>query len=277
MDNDRVLITGAGGQVGTALKHTAPGAKAFSHHDLDVTDARAVAEAAAGIDVIVHLAALTNVDGCEAEPDTAHRVNVGGTKNVVAAAREHGARVVFLSTDYVFSGEDAPYSEDGDPGPVNVYGETKLAGERLLDTERDLIVRASWIFGAGRNFVTTILRAATSGPVRVVDDQIGRPTSADALALALVDLIDRGVSGCVHVAGDGAPCSWADLAETAIAGSGLEAKVQRVSTEQYRSDADGTIARRPPNGTLGLDKARALGIPLVDWRTSLTAYLKGIP
>lgn len=276
MGSSRVLVTGADGQVGRAFASLRPDADLRGHHDLDVTDAEAVERAAEGVDVIVHLAAMTDVDRCEDDPRTAELVNAHGTSNVVAAARRHGARVVYLSTDYVFPGDDPPYAEQDTTRPINAYGRSKLAGERHLDAESDLIVRSSWIFGDGHNFVATILRAAATSDVRVVDDQIGRPTAAGDLARALDHLLVASKSGCIHVAGDGAPCSWADLAELSIRVAGYRSDVERVSTNVYSAHASHRVTPRPPNSTLDIEQARKLGVPLVDWRTSLTTYVKGM-
>ncbi|MDQ4125235.1 MAG: sugar nucleotide-binding protein, partial [Actinomycetota bacterium] len=163
MASGRVLVTGGDGQVGRALRDLLPGGDFRSHAELDVTDPGAVAAAVQGAGVVVHTAAMTAVDACEADPERAAAVNDRGTEAVAAAARACGRKVVYLSTDYVFAGDAAPYSEDDPTGPLNVYGRTKLAGEGHLDPERDLVVRTSWLFGDGRNFVRTILAAAAKG------------------------------------------------------------------------------------------------------------------
>ncbi|HYP24966.1 MAG TPA: sugar nucleotide-binding protein [Actinomycetota bacterium] len=275
MVSGRVLVTGGDGQVGAALRALLPHGDFRSHDELDVTDAAAVTAAVEGAAVVVHAAAITNVDACEAEPEAAAAVNDGGTRLVADAARAAGARVLYLSTDYVFSGDAAPYGEDDTTGPLNVYGRTKLAGEGHLDIERDLVVRTSWVFGDGRNFVRTILAAPP--PLRVVDDQVGRPTSAAALARALAALVGRPeVTGRLHVAGDGQPCSWADLAAAALAVAGRDVRVERVDSASYAAGAGRVIAPRPPDSTLQLTRARELGLPLEDWRDSVAAYVRGI-
>jgi dTDP-4-dehydrorhamnose 3,5-epimerase len=272
----RILITGAGGQIGRALRPLLPDARFAAHEDLDVTDGSAVASAARGHDVIVHLAALTNVDACEVERDRAQRVNAGGTDNVAAAARATDARIVYVSTDFVFSGESTnEYREDDPVGPINVYGDTKLQGERHLDPDVDLIVRTSWVFGEGHNFIRTILAASERGTVSVVDDQRGRPTAAAAVAGGVVYLVRKGASGIVHVAGDGPPCTWADLAELSLSLTGSGHGVERISTAAYVASAARVIAPRPPNSVLALDKARSLDVPLLDWRSSVEDYLRG--
>ena len=270
-----VLITGAGGQVGRALLPLLPGGRFVSRAVLDVTDARAVEDACSDVDVVIHLAANTWVDACEEHPDEAERVNSFGTKNVAEAARSAGARVIYLSTDSVFSGDqEHEYSEDDATGPVNAYGRSKLAGEGHLGP-RDLVVRSSWIFGEGRNFIRTILDLARTGPVSVVDDQWGRPTHAGALARALVFLLDHETRGIVHVAGDGTRTTWADLATHALRAAGIAQEVIRVNTPTYRSMVGRIVAPRPRNGALALGKARALGVPLIDWKSSVDRYVEG--
>lgn len=263
--------------MGRALHGLLPGADVRSHAELDVTDAAAVEAAVTGAAVVVHAAAMTAVDACEASPEAAAAVNDRGTKAVAEAAHAAGARVVYLSTDYVFAGDAAPYAEDDATGPLNVYGRTKLAGERHLDPERDLVVRTSWVFGDGRNFVRTVLAAAVEAKPRVVDDQVGRPTAATMVARALVELLDRpDVTGSLHVAGDGPPCSWADLADAALAGAGRDVRVERVDSATYAAGAGRVIAPRPADSTLQLTRARGLGLPLEDWRASVESYVRGI-
>jgi dTDP-4-dehydrorhamnose reductase len=277
MPSGRVLVTGARGQVGRALRATIPDADFRSKAALDVTDEEAVAAAVDGAHLVIHAAALTSVDGCEADPGAAAAVNDRGTEVVARAAHAAGAKVVYLSTDYVFAGDDAPYDEDDPTGPLNVYGRTKLAGEAHLDPARDLTIRTSWVFGEGRNFVRTILRAAVASTPRVVDDQVGRPTGAPMLGRVLAHVAERSeLSGVLHVAGDGAPCSWADLADEALARAGLDVRVDRVDSASYAAGAGRVIAPRPPDSTLHLARARRLGLPLEDWRSSLDDYVKGM-
>ena len=273
-----VLVTGAGGQVGRALGALLPGIRAASHRDLDVTDPGAVAQAVSEADHVVHLAALTNVDGCETEPQRAHEINVTGTENVVAAAARARARVIFLSTDYVFDGRStAPYSEEAPRSPLNVYGTTKAAAEDIVGAaDGGLTIRTSWVFGEDHNFVASILGAARRGsPLRVVDDQRGLPTPAEAVARAIAFAIDRGIEGILHVAGDGPVVSWADLAHEALARAGLDVAVERVSTDDYTAASDKVIAPRPAFSALDLTKAKSLGVPLLDWRTALDGYVEG--
>jgi dTDP-4-dehydrorhamnose reductase len=271
-----VLVTGAGGQVGQALRRELPFARFLPHSELDVMVPSAVHEAVQGVDVIVHLAALTDVDACERDPKTADAVNSLGTRNVAEAAEEAGARVLFVSTNYVFDGTKAEeYAEEDRPAPLNAYGRSKLAGEaEVRGRGRHLIVRTSWVFGGGRNFVKTILEAAKRrGDIDVVDDQVGRPTWHRDLAAALAQLAREDMTGVLHVAGVGEPGSWADLARATLRAAGVTARVRNLDTAAYLQ-RDGTrAATRPANGVLSLEKARREGVRLGDWRTSLREYV----
>jgi dTDP-4-dehydrorhamnose reductase len=236
-----------------------------------------VRAAVEGTDAVVHLAAMTNVDDCEVEPDRAWTVNAEGTRHVAEAAAERQGRVIYLSTDYVFDGtKQGEYLEDDTPKPINVYGRTKLEGERHASVVPDAaIVRTSWVIGEGRNFVRTIVSAAREGKaLRVVDDQLGRPSFADDLARAIVHVLEHGITDVVNVAGDGDPCTWADLAELALRGVGLDSAVERVDSETYERAAGRVVAPRPTNSVLALQKAHRLGVPLGSWRMSLERYVK---
>ncbi|HEY3765234.1 MAG TPA: dTDP-4-dehydrorhamnose reductase [Gaiellales bacterium] len=259
----RLLVTGAGGQVGRALRARLPGATFLGHADLDVCDAAAVRAAFAPGDVVVHAAAMTDVDGCERDPERAHAVNAIGSEHVAAT----GARVILLSSDYVFDGRATrAYTEDDPTGPLSAYGRSKLAAERaVLAHPGNLVVRTAWVYGEGRNFIRSIAAAERAGrPLRVVDDQRGRPTWADDLAAALVHLLRAGTTGIVHVTGAGEPCSWADLAELVVGHP-----VQRISSAELAAPAP-----RPASSVLDLGRARALGVPLADWHDSVRRYLE---
>jgi dTDP-4-dehydrorhamnose reductase len=274
-----VLVTGAGGQVGEALRRRLPQGRFPSHVELDVTDSAGVRSATKGADAVIHLAALTHVDDCERRPEVAFAVNAEGTRIVAEAAEVEGARVIFLSTDYVFDGtQDSEYVEEDAPAPINVYGRSKLRGERHVAERRgNLIVRTSWVFGNGRNFVRAILAAAGRGDgVVVVDDQMGRPTSAEALASALAHLVEEPMGGIIHVAGDGTPCTWADLAESALAAAGLPVEVERIDSQTYARTADKVVAPRPRNSSLSLAKARRYRVPLQGWGEALRDYVEAL-
>ena len=272
-------VTGAGGQVGTALRELLPTGCFLPRSEVDVTEPKDVRLALEGAAVVIHLAAITNVDECERNPELAVAVNAEGTRNVVEAARLLGARVIYLSTDYVFDGEKQDeYDEQDTPKPVSVYGRSKLQGERYVTARREnLVVRTSWVFGSGKNFPRTMIEAARAGkPISVVDDQVSRPTSAGDLAKALAHLASRPVSGVLHVAGEGRPCGRPELAECAIGMAGLSAVVDRIDSETYARRSEQVPARRPRNSALALGRARRLGVPLEDWRGALHRYVDGL-
>jgi dTDP-4-dehydrorhamnose reductase len=270
-DRPVTVVTGAGGQVGRALRASLPSLRYLTHDELDVRDGPAVADVLRGATCIVHLAAMTHVDRCQQQPQLAWDTNGQGTANVCRAAAE-GVRVIYVSTDYVFSGgKGEAYTEEDVPQPGNVYGETKLAGEReVLARSNSLVLRTSWVYGEGANFVRTILTAARSGtPLRVVADQIGRPTSARSVAGALAFLLERPVTGLLHVSGEGPPTTWAGFAEAALSDAGVEASVEHITTAEY-----GAPAPRPANSTLCLSRARELGVPLHSWRAELRRFVR---
>ena len=250
--------------MGSALRAHLSHAVFLDRADLDVCDAAAVRAALRPDDVVIHTAAMTDVDGCEREPERAFAVNAAGAANVA----ETGARTILLSTDYVFDGEaTGAYVEDDPTGPLSAYGRSKLEAERaVLGRPGNLVVRTSWVYGNGRNFIRSILAAEAAGKeLRVVCDQRGRPTAAADLAAALAHLTAAGATGIVHVTGDGEPCTWADLAELVVGHP-----VERITSAEL-----GAPAPRPRSSVLDLGRARALGVPLADWRRSVGRYLEG--
>lgn len=267
-------MTGAGGQVGRALAASGRAVRLYEHEELDVLETRELRVAFKAYDVVVHAAAMTDVDGCESDPEAAFAVNSRGTRNVAEAARAVGSRVVYLSTDYVFNGnKDHEYLEHDRPNPLNVYGRSKLEGERYVaSTNRHLIIRTSWLFGDGENFVRKMMGCAHREAVQVVDDQRGRPTEAEGLAAGLLVAVERGLTGCIHIAGTGPVCSWAEFAETILATIHSPAQVTKIDTGTYRVGRP-HVAVRPRNSALALARAIQERIPLFDWRIRLRSYL----
>jgi dTDP-4-dehydrorhamnose reductase len=255
---DRVLVTGAGGQLGVALLEAYPGARGLTHADWDVTQPAPVLEAPS---LVLHAAAWTNVDGAEDDPQGAAAVNVGGTANAAAL----GAPLVAFSTDYVFEGtKRGPYLESDAPNPQSAYGRTKLHGEAAAG-ERAWIVRSSGLFGwTSRNFVRTMLRlGAERDEVAVVDDQRTSPTYVGHIAEAVREIVKLPF-GVYHVAADG-DCTWADFAEAIFAEAGLDCSVRRITTAEF-----GAKANRPANSVLRSEK----GAPtLPHWREGMRACL----
>jgi dTDP-4-dehydrorhamnose reductase len=272
----RLLVTGAAGMLGRDVVAAAGRAGhdvvALSRRDLDITDARAVSHAVldAKPSAVVNCAAWTDVDGAEADEAAATAVNGEGAATVARAAAQAGALVVHLSTDYVFDGSAGePYVESAPVGPASAYGRSKLAGERAVAqaAPRAAIVRSSWLFGpGGRNFVDTMLRlAGERDEVTVVDDQVGCPTYTGHLAAALVEIAERDLTGCLHVAGAGA-CSWHDLAAAAFDATGASVTLKRGSTADL-----GRPAPRPAYSVLASERDDAPRLP--DWRDGLAAHL----
>jgi dTDP-4-dehydrorhamnose reductase len=254
----RILITGAGGQLGAALAEVFPHALALTKQDWDVTREP---DQATDCDVALHAAAWTDVDGAEANADRAALVNVVGTANVVAI----GCPIVYFSSDYVFDGRKAgPYVESDEPNPLSNYGRTKLSGER--EVRVGWIVRSSWLFGwTGKNFVRTMLAlGAERDEVAVVDDQRGSPTYVGHLAEATSRLIELPY-GTYHVAAEG-DCTWAELAEAVFEEANLDCRVRRITTAEL-----GRPAARPANSVLRSER----GAPtLPHWREGLRACLE---
>lgn len=245
---------------------------ALGHNDLDVTDADGVVERVERDrpDVVINCAAWTDVDGAEAAEEEATAVNGAGAANVSAAAAFVGAKVVYVSSDYVFDGQhDSPYVEVDEPAPLSAYGRTKLAGEQATASanRRHFIVRSSWLFGiGGRNFVETMLQlAADHGEVLVVRDQVGSPTYTWHLASGIVRLIEGSTWGIHHMAADGA-CSWYDFAREIFDQAKVECKVLSGTTEMLARPAP-----RPAYSALGTQRETPILLP--SWRDGLAGYL----
>lgn len=284
-----VLITGAGGQVGRLLVETRPdGVKVVdcTHTDLDITVAAAVCKRVERErpDLIINAAAYTAVDKAESEPDVAHAINVQGPSNLGEAAREFGARLIHLSTDFVFDGTASrPYRPDAATNPLGVYGRTKRAGEQAvlqaLGTHA-VVVRTAWVYAAqGANFMNTMLRLMRErGAVRVVADQVGTPTAARPLAQMLWQLAARSDVQGIHHWTDAGVASWYDFA-VAIAEEGVTlgrlpptVAVTPIATEDYP-----TPARRPSYSVLDRRSLTSLGLVPQHWRLRLRETMKELP
>jgi len=273
----RVAIAGAGGMLGQDLVEACVGRGqevfALSRAALDVTDEVACEDVMAHLhpDAVVNCAAWTDVDGAEADEAGAMAVNEIGAGNVAAAAGRHGARVVYVSSDYVFDGSKrAPYVESDLPAPLSAYGRSKAAGETAtaFANDRHMVVRSSWLFGTrGSNFVETMLRLAREQPeVVVVSDQVGAPTYTRHLAAALAELIETDQYGIHHVAAAG-QCSWFDYAQEIFDIEDIECRVMAGTTELL-----GRPASRPAYSVLGSERHGAPVLP--EWRDGLRQYLR---
>ena len=266
----RVLITGAGGQLGRALAQEFAADSqvvALGHEEWDVAYPPSNRLLQGGFDVILHAAAWTDVDGAEDDPQGATAVNVGGTANAAAL----GAPLVAFSTDYVFDGrKPEPYVESDSPNPLSAYGRTKLHGEAAAGGDA-WIVRSSWLFGpTSHNFVRTMLRLGVErDEVAVVDDQRGCPTYVGHLASAVRELVDEDrPRGIWHLTGDG-ECTWADFAEAIFAEAGIGCRVRRITSEEL-----GRPAPRPVYAVLRSERPGAPVLP--HWRDGLAACLDAL-
>ena len=271
----RVFVTGGSGQLGSEVVSAFAGHRVVAPGvaELDVASRDSVLQAITSVvpDVVVHAAAWTDVDGCELDPDRAFLVNALGTRHVAEAARIVGARVVYVSTDYVFPGDGGrPYDEWDATGPISVYGRSKLGGENELDPG-STIVRTAWVCGRhGRNFVKTMLRAASAPPpegLTVVDDQHGCPTFADDLAAAIARLTVARLPGLFHVTNQGRT-TWFEFAREIIAAGGMDPDMVRpIATADLRPARP---APRPAWSVLDNAALRLAGLPLLPhYRESL--------
>jgi dTDP-4-dehydrorhamnose reductase len=273
----KLLVTGAGGMLGRAVVERASrlghDVSAATRAELDVTDAGAAARVLreVGPAAVIHCAAYTDVDGAESDWSLAEAVNARGAGNVAHAAQQVGARIVHVSTDYVFDGRKRePWVESDPVAPLGVYGDTKLAGEQLVAAANPAhaIVRTSWLFGTGgRNFVDTMLAlSAQRDEVSVVTDQVGCPTWTGHLAGALVELAERpGETGILHVAAAG-ECSWNEFALEIFEQAGVDCRVLPATSEQFVRPA-----RRPAYSVLGSERREPVTLPR--WQRGLAEYL----
>ena len=296
----RCAVTGSGGQLGRCLvRRLEEGvggrlAAAYSHAELDIADEEAALRALGGLsggppEVLLNAAAYNAVDACEDEGAAdARAINARAPGGLARVCESLGTRLVHVSTDYVFPGDaKSPIPEDAAVGPRTAYGRSKLDGEQAvaLASPRALIVRTSWVFGPGRNFVGAILRQGrlrrcgeAQGPLRVVDDQRGYPTYADDLAeglLALSAALPAGEGGVFHLsngpdAADDAEITWWDFARAVLDAQGFgDLEIDRIATAE-----SGARAPRPAYSVLSCEKAAALGVRLRSWREALAAFFR---
>jgi dTDP-4-dehydrorhamnose 3,5-epimerase/reductase len=272
-----LLVVGAGGQLGRALQDLRPDARFLDYPDVDLTS-RASVDGLDwdGVTAVVNAAAFTAVDAAEepARLPTAWDVNATGVFHLAQHARRLDVPLVHVSTDYVFRGDaTAPIGVDAVLDPQGAYGATKAAGEMAAHlAPRHYVVRTSWVFGDGPNFVRTMRRlGAQREELTVVDDQVGRPTYAVDLAAALLALLDGGAPhGTYHCTGSGDVVSWAQFAAHVLRGT--PCRVVPVTTEQYLQKAP-QAAPRPAYSALDLSSIEAVGVRMRDWREALAEYL----
>lgn len=252
-----------------------------SYVQLDITNEQLVKKTIEELkpDVIIHCAAWTAVDAAEdpANQEKVHKINAEGTAYIAEAAKAVDAKMVYISTDYVFDGQgERPWQpDDKNYAPLNYYGQTKLEGELAVAENLDkfFIVRIAWVFGLnGKNFIKTMINVGkTHDTVRVVDDQIGTPTYTKDLARLLVDMVETAKYGYYHATNEGGYISWADLAEEAYRAAGMNVRVDRVTTAEYGL----SVAARPYNSRLDKSKLVENGFqPLPDWKDAVARYIK---
>lgn len=274
----KVIVTGAHGQLGSdvvcALQKSGHTPIPADREEFDITDADQTQAffLLHRPDAVIHCAAYTAVDKAESEADICRLVNVTGTENVARAAEMIHAKMLYISTDYIYGGQgETPLCESSPASPLNVYGQTKYAGELAAQKcSRLFVVRTSWVFGLGGcNFIKTILRLAKSGgTLRVVCDQVGSPTFTEDLAVLLCAMIGTDKYGTYNATNENF-CSWFDFAQTILRKSGQSAKVLPVSSEEY-----GAPAVRPKNSRLSKQKLSDNGFSrLPSWEDALDRFL----
>ena len=279
MNKKRVMITGANGQLGRAvnLQYADSGEYELINTDvgeLDITNIDKVMTFVREVKpyAIINCAAYTAVDACEKEEDLAFRINAIGPRNLSIAATETGAKMMHVSTDYVFDGNGTrPYRETDPTGPQGAYGRTKLAGEDFVRefSDRHFIVRTAWLYGDGKNFVKTMLRLSeTNDKVRVVMDQVGSPTSADELAKAIAYLLPTENYGLFHGPCEG-DCSWAQFTEEIFRLAGKNTIVEAITSEEYAA-----AAKRPAYSILENYMLKmTTDFMFADWHDAIAAYI----
>ncbi len=277
----KIIVTGCNGQLGHAVNKQYAGSTEYELintdvGELDITSVDDVMKFARDIRpyAIINCAAYTAVEACEKEEDLAFRINAIGARNLSIAANETGAKLMHISTDYVFDGEGTrPYRETDPTGPQGAYGRTKLAGEEFVKefSDRHFILRTAWLYGEGKNFVRTMLRLSeTNDKVRVVRDQVGSPTSAAELAKAIAYLLPTENYGLFHATCEG-DCSWAQFTEEIFRLAGKKTVVEAITSEEY-----GAAVKRPSYSILDNYMFRMTSdFQFADWHDAIREYLEG--
>lgn len=277
-ERQKILITGAKGMLGRALtKELSPEYQpiGIDIEDADITDGNQIKEEIFNIhpEIVIHTAGYTAVDNCEKNKELTHRVNTIGTKNIANACRLIQAKLIYISTDFVFDGtKNHPYTEEDVPKPINIYGKSKLDGERQIQAiyPNHLIIRTSWLYGPhGRNFVDNILQlAGKQNEIKVVNDQSGSPTYTIDLAKAINILIKKKPLGIVNVTNSGT-CTWYEFAEEILKLTGNSSKLSPINSNQSNR-----LAKRPHNSVLNTQKFQNItGTKLRTWQEALKEYL----
>ena len=282
--SEKVVVTGCNGQLGRALKIELGKDDRFEYigTDVDQVDITKSDELIVYIKdinpyAVVNCAAYTNVDGCEKNEDLAMKINAIGPRNLAVAAREVGAKLVHISTDYVFPGNGtSPYKEFDATSPKSAYGRTKLAGENFVKdfSDKYFMIRTAWLYGDGKNFVKTMLALSEKhDTIGVVDDQLGNPTSASELARAIHELLPTNEYGLYHGTCEGI-CSWADFTEEIFKLAGRKTAVEHISSEEYKRRFPDS-ASRPAYSALDNYMFRLnTDIRFKDWHDAIRDYIE---
>lgn len=277
----KVLVTGVKGQLGydvvRELQKRGHEAVGVDIDEMDITDAAAVERVMTEVqpDAVIHCSAYTAVDRAEEDIEICRRVNVDGTKNIAKICKKLNCKMLYLSTDYIFSGDgERPWEPDDEASPLNAYGRSKYDGELALKkyVEKYFIVRISWVFGInGNNFIKTMLRLGReNGAVKVVDDQIGSPTYTYDLARLLVDMIESDRYGAYHATNEGI-CSWYEFAKEIFRAAGMD----NVSVTPVKSGDFPVKAKRPKNSRMSKEKLVTNGFSLLPaWQDAVARYIK---
>lgn len=279
MNDAEILIIGANGQLGTALKEKYPMAQAVDSDVLDITDSHAVENFDwSKVKVILNAAAYTNVDGAETPEGriTAWKVNAQAVGYLTKAALEHDITVIHISTEYVFDGTKNPHTEEEPLSPLGVYAQSKAAGDIVVSVlPKYYIVRTSWLIGNGKNFVRTMLELGQKrvNPSVIADD-IGRPTFTVELVRAIDHLLSsQAPYGTYNVSNNGDPVSWADLTRAIFQLAALDCTVTDITNAEYYGDKPNT-SPRPHNSMFDLSKVQSTGLQLRDWKDDLAEYIR---
>lgn len=277
----KVLVTGVKGQLGydvaRELQKRGHEAVGVDIDEMDITDAAAVERVMTEVqpDAVIHCSAYTAVDRAEEDIEICRRVNVDGTENIAKICKKLDCKMLYLSTDYIFSGDgERPWEPDDEASPLNAYGQSKYDGELALKkyVEKYFIVRISWVFGInGNNFIKTMLRLGReNGAVKVVDDQIGSPTYTYDLARLLVDMIESDRYGAYHATNEGI-CSWYEFAKEIFRAAGMD----NVSVTPVKSGEFPVKAKRPKNSRMSKEKLVTNGFSLLPaWQDAVARYIK---
>lgn len=279
MNDRKIFIVGANGQLGTALRKRYPGASFADIDELDITDKSSVESFDwSEIEVIINAAAYTNVDGAETKDGRilAWKVNADAVANLVTVSARFNIVLVHISTDYVFDGTNNAHTEDEAFSPLSTYGASKAAGDIAVSlAPKFYILRTSWVIGEGKNFVRTMLDIGKKGVnPTVVNDQVGRLTFTTQLVEAINHLLTKSLPyGTYNLTNDGEPASWVEITRAVFKAANIHNSVSEVTTQEYYGEKIGA-AQRPLNSIMDLTKIKNTGLSINNWRDDLSEYVK---